>query len=87
VINIAGPELLCVRRVAEQFGEFFHKSVHFEGQESSDALLSNASKSYELFGSPHVDSQQMISLIADWVSRGGVTLAKPTHFEERAGRF
>jgi nucleoside-diphosphate-sugar epimerase len=87
VVNIAGPELLSVRRVAEQFGERFRKLVRFEGQESADALLSNANKSYDLFGRPHVDAEQMISLIADWVGRGGATLAKPTHFEERAGRF
>jgi len=87
VINIAGPELLSVRRVAEQFGEHLHKPVRFEGQESADALLSDTSKSYEIFGHPRVDANQMIAWIADWVSRGGATLAKPTHFEERAGRF
>lgn len=87
VINIAGPELLSVRRVAEQFGELLHKPVRFEGQESDDALLSNAKKSYELFGQPRVRADQMISWIVDWVSRGGETLAKRTHFEERAGRF
>jgi nucleoside-diphosphate-sugar epimerase len=87
VINIAGPELLSVRRVAEQFGEHLRKSVCFEGQESGDALLSNAKKSYELFGHPRVRAEQVISWIADWVSRGGETLAKPTHFEERTGRF
>jgi nucleoside-diphosphate-sugar epimerase len=87
VINLAGPELLSVRLVAEQIGERLHKQVRFEGQESDDALLSNAQKSYELFGRPHVDAEQMITLIADWVGRGGTTLAKPTHFEERTGRF
>jgi nucleoside-diphosphate-sugar epimerase len=87
VINIAGPELLSVRRVAEQFGERLHKPVRFEGQESADALLSNARKSFELFGYPGVDAHQLIVWIADWISRGGATLAKPTHFEERAGRF
>jgi len=87
VINIAGPELLSVRRVAEQFGERLHKPVRFEGQESADALLSNAKKSYELFGDPRVAANQLITWIADWVSRGGASLAKPTHFEERAGRF
>jgi len=87
VINIAGPELLSVRRIAEQFGERLHKPVSFEGRESDDALLSNAKKSYELFGYPRVHAEQMISWIADWISRGGETLAKPTHFEERAGRF
>ncbi len=87
VINIAGPELLSVRRVAKEFGERFRKPVRFEGEESGDALLSNARKSYELFGHPRVSSEQMMTWIADWISRGGETLAKPTHFEERAGRF
>jgi nucleoside-diphosphate-sugar epimerase len=87
VINIAGPELLSVRRVAEQFGERLHKPVRFEGEESADALLSDANKSYEILGHPRVDANQLIAWIADWISRGGATLAKPTHFEERAGRF
>lgn len=87
VINIAGPELLSVRRVAEEFGERFHKAVRFEGEESGDALLSNAKKSYELFGWPRVDANQLMTWIADWISRGGEVLAKPTHFENRAGRF
>jgi len=87
VINIAGSELLSVRRVAGQFGERFHKPVFFEKEESADALLSDAEKSYRLFGHPRVDAGQMIAWIADWVSRGGETLSKPTHFEERAGRF
>src|SRR5258708_6879117 len=87
VINIAGPELLSVRRIAEHFGERLHKPVRFEGRESADSLLSNARKSYELFGHPRVDANQLIAWIADWVSRGGATLARPTHFEERAGRF
>src|SRR5437870_10292760 len=36
------------------------RSVRFEGTESSDALLSNAQKSFQLFGRPHVSAQQMI---------------------------
>jgi nucleoside-diphosphate-sugar epimerase len=87
VINIAGTELLSVRRVAEQFAERLGKPVRFEGQESADALLSDAKKSYQHFGHPRVDAPQLIAWIADWISRGGATLAKPTHFEERAGRF
>jgi nucleoside-diphosphate-sugar epimerase len=87
VVNIAGPELLSVRRVAEEFGERFHKPVRFEGKELRDALLSNAKRAYELFGRPRVSIDQLMTWIADWVRRGGETLAKPTHFEERAGRF
>jgi nucleoside-diphosphate-sugar epimerase len=87
VLNIAGPELLSVREVAQEFAEKLGRSVRFEGVEASDALLSNAQRAYELFGRPQVSATQLTSWIADWVSRSGATLAKPTHFEERAGRF
>jgi len=87
VVNLTGPELLSVRSVAEEFGKKLSKPVHFLGQESGDALLSNAQKAYGLFGQPRVNAQQMMDWIADWVRRGGKTLAKPTHFEERTGRF
>jgi nucleoside-diphosphate-sugar epimerase len=87
VINITGPDLLSVRWIAEEFAKRLGRGVRFAGQEASDALLSNAQKAFELFGRPRVSVLQLIDWIADWVSRGGPTLAKPTHFEERAGRF
>jgi nucleoside-diphosphate-sugar epimerase len=87
VINVTGPELLSVRQLAEEFAKRFGRPVRFDGTESSDALLSNASKAYELFGRPRVSAQQNIDWIADWVRRGETTLAKPTHFEDRAGSF
>jgi len=87
VINITGPDLLSVRWIAEEFAKRLGKGVRFEGQEASDALLSNAQKAYQLFGRPRISLPQLMDWIADWVSVGGPTLAKPTHFEERAGRF
>jgi hypothetical protein len=87
VINVAGPETLSVRRVAEQFGRLLCKPVGFVGSESPDALLSNARLAYELFGRPLVSEAQMIGWIADWQLRGGPTLGKPTHFESRDGKF
>ena len=87
VINIAGPDTLSVRRVAEDFAACFGKPVQFEGQESPDALLSNAQKAFSLFGKPRVSYEQMTFWIAHWIERGGETLAKPTHFENLAGRF
>ena len=87
VINIAGPELVSVRGVAEEFGKRLRKPVRFEGVEAADALLSNAEQAYQLFGRPEVSVGEMITWIADWVVRGGAGLAKPTHFEERSGRF
>lgn len=87
VLNITGPEVLSVRRVAEDFAERFGKPVQFHGVEANDALLSNAQKAFQLFGKPRVSYEQMTTWIADWIARGGETLEKPTHFEERAGRF
>jgi hypothetical protein len=87
VLNIAGPELLSVRRVAEKFGELMGKPVRFEGVESGDALICNSQKAMHLFGYPRTGVNQMMAWIADWAVRGGETLAKPTHFENRAGDF
>jgi nucleoside-diphosphate-sugar epimerase len=87
VINISGPELLSVAQIARQFGELLKKPVRFEGAESPDALLNNARKAFQLFGNPQVGIDRMLPLIADWVARGGETLEKPTHFENRAGDF
>jgi nucleoside-diphosphate-sugar epimerase len=87
VLNIAGPEILSVRRVAERFGALFNKPVTIVGTEAPDALLSNAQASHRLFGYPRIGAEQMIEWIAHWVQRGGGFLDKPTHFESREGKF
>jgi nucleoside-diphosphate-sugar epimerase len=87
VLNITGPDTLSVRQVAEEFAARMGKTASFEGTESSDALLSNGAKAFALLGKPEVGIGQLLTWIADWVVRGETTLAKPTHFEERAGRF
>lgn len=87
VVNITGPELLSVRRIATEFAERFNKSICFEGVESGDAILSNAQKAFDLFGYPTVSVGQMMTLIADWAIRDGEKLGKPTHFEVRSGNF
>ena len=87
VVNLAGPETLSVRRVAEDFGRLLGKAGTFAGTEGPDALLSNGQLGRRLFGDPRVAAAQMIAWIADWVRRGGPSLDKPTHFESRDGRF
>lgn len=87
VINIAGAEVLSVRSVAEAYAARLQRPVRFDGAESNDALLSDARKAFGLFGEPGVSEAQMVDWIADWVGRGGEALAKPTHFENREGRF
>jgi nucleoside-diphosphate-sugar epimerase len=87
VINVGGPELLSVRAVAQRFGKLLEREPKLTGREASDALLGDSSLSEKLFGEPSVNAQQLIQWIADWVRRGGETLNKPTHFEERGGKF
>jgi nucleoside-diphosphate-sugar epimerase len=87
VLNVAGPETLSVRRVAEELGRLLGRPVRLEGAEAADALLSNGQLGHRLFGYPRVGPGQMIRWIADWLRRGGPTLGKPTHFEVRDGKF
>jgi hypothetical protein len=87
VINVAGPETLSVRRVAEQFGQLLNRSVTITGTEAPDALLSNGQLGYELLGQPRVTADQMIHWVADWQRRGGPVLGKPTKFQVRDGEF
>ena len=87
VLNIAGPEVLSVRAVAEEFGRLLDKPVSLRGSEAPDALLSNSAAAQQLFGLPRIASNKLIEWIADWVRRGGANLGKPTHFENRAGDF
>ena len=86
-LNVAGPEILSIRNVAERFGELMGTPVTIAGQESPDAFLSNASLSYELLGRPRVSADRLMQWIADWAMRGGESLGKPTHFESRDGKF
>jgi hypothetical protein len=87
VLNVAGPEILSVRSVAERFGARFGRPVTFQGEESPDALLNDATQAHRLFGPPRLAAERLIDLTADWLLRGGATLGRPTHFEARDGRF
>jgi hypothetical protein len=49
--------------------------------------LSNAAESFRLFGYPKVTLKNMIELMAAWIAVGGKRLNKPTHFQERKGKF
>ena len=87
ILNIAGPETVSVRWVAEEFGRIFNVTPNFSGEEQNTALLSNAAESFRLFGYPKVSLKTMIALLAEWVNQGGKILNKPTHFQEREGQF
>ncbi|QJD82697.1 NAD-dependent epimerase/dehydratase family protein [Cohnella herbarum] len=87
IMNITGPETLSIRWAANEFAKRIGKEAIFEGVESDTALLNNASKSHQLFGYPTVSLLQMIDWTAEWVKHGGSTWNKPTHFQERKGKF
>ena len=87
VLNVTGPETVSVRRACEDLGRLMGKVPRFAGAEAPNALIANARRAVELFGYPRVGVQQMLRWIADWVTRGGESLGKPTHFEARDGKF
>lgn len=87
VVNVAGPEVLSVRDVAHEFGRLFGREPVFAGTEAPDALLSNTQRAQSLWGLPSVPAARLIAWVADWVANGGVTLGRPTHFEQREGSF
>ncbi len=87
ILNVTGMETVSARKTAKRFAELFNKEVIFTGKEQETALLSNASYCSHLFGEPSVNLDEMIEMVADWVSNDMETLDKPTHFQEREGKF
>ena len=86
-MNITGPETITVRHAAEKLGKLLSKTPVFEGAESDVALLSNSSLAIKTFGAPTVSVDELIEWQAEWISDGGRSLGKPTHFEERKGKY
>lgn len=86
-LNVTGPETVSVVRAAEALGALLGKKPLYEGEKTDKALLSNAGKCMKLFGYPSVSVSEMISMQANWLLSGGRLLNKPTHFEERKGKF
>ena len=86
-LNITGPETVSVRVAAEKLGALLGEEPIFDGEETNQALLSNASKCIGHFGYPAYGVEQLIKWQAEWLKDGGRLLNKPTHFEERKGKF
>ncbi len=87
VLNISGPEILSVRRVAQEFGKLFGVKPKMVGEEATTALLSNSNKAYDLFGKPRVPIDKIIKWVAYWMEEERKTLGKPTHYEVRNGKY
>ena len=87
IVNVTGRPALAVRELAAAFGRRFGIEPLFSGVESDTALLSNSARSAARYGPNPVEPDEMIERVARWVESGGRSLAKPTHFETRDGRF
>jgi len=87
VLNVTGQECISVRWLAHRFSELMQRPLQITGTETDTAWLSNATKSFDLFGSVSVSLEQMIQATAEWVANGGTSLGKPTHFESNDGKF
>jgi nucleoside-diphosphate-sugar epimerase len=87
ILNVAGPETVSIRWMAERLGKLLGKAPEFVGEESPNALLSNAATCYKLFGYPQVSVDALIEWVAYWVAHDGASLGKPTHYETRDGKF
>jgi len=87
ILNVTGAQTLAVRELALRFGELLGREPVFRGEPQATALLSNAALAHRLLGAPAVDTETAIAWVAAWLQAGGATLAKPTHFEARDGRF
>lgn len=87
VLNVAGPETLSVRAIAESFGRVMDKQPELIGTEAASALLSNSAKCMRLFGYPSVTPAELIEWTADWLKADLPLLNKPTGFEKRDGKF
>jgi dTDP-4-dehydrorhamnose reductase len=86
-INLTGTRTLRVREVAESFAMKFGRPALITGSEAPDALLSDSSLCSTMVGQAGISESTLVDWVAEWVSRGGPTLGKPTHFESRDGKF
>lgn len=87
ILNVTGPEILSTRWLANQFGRIFGIEPKFVNESAGTALLNNASECHRIFGYPKVTIREIIELTATWMAQGGEALNKPTHFQERTGKF
>jgi nucleoside-diphosphate-sugar epimerase len=87
-LNITGAEIFSVRAIAERLARLLGVKATFVNEHAHvPTYISNAARSIQLFGPPRVPPDRLIEWQADWVSRGGASLGKPTHFQVKDGQF
>ena len=86
-INIGAERPAEIRYVAQRFGEIFGVEPIFEGEEAGMAWHNDTSEAKALFGAAVVDLDTMIRWNAHWLQIGGERYNKPTHYDQRDGKF
>ena len=88
VVNVAGPEILSVRAVCEQFGRLFGKPVRLRaakpGRRPVEQRAGSPSPLWSAAGQRRADDALDRPL---GPPRRGRRLNKPTHFENASGKF
>jgi uncharacterized protein YbjT (DUF2867 family) len=87
IVNVAGADVLRVADLAQALASRLGRSAQLTGIEAADALLSDSTRMRTLLDDPLMPLDTLLDWVADWVSRGGRLLGKPTKFERRDGRF
>ena len=85
-LNVSGPAIR-IRDVAEGLAQRLGVQPVFVGQEAPTAWLVDIGEAVTLFGPPAVPMSTLLDWTADWVSRDGASLGKPTHYEARDGKY
>ncbi len=87
IMNVTGPETVSVKKTAETLSKLLQKEANIVHEPYPYALLSDSAKCMETFGYPTVSVNTLIKWQAEWIIDGGRSLGKPTHFEERHGKY
>ena len=86
-LNVTGVLRESIRTLAERCGERLGRAPTFSGIEGTEAWLWDARACAERFGPPETSTDEAVRMVCDWISRGGPSLGRPTHFEVRDGAF
>jgi len=86
-LNLTGPEVLPVERVARRLAAGLGRDVVFTGAPAGTALLNDATRCLDLFGYPDVTAGTLVDWQAQWLAAGLPTSGKPTKWAVRDGRF
>ena len=87
ILNVTGPETLHTEDIVRRVGELLNKPVRFPTTPGDICYLRDHTKTTKLFGPPSVTAGQLIRWQAHWVTIGGRSLSKATHFENSDGAY